>query len=332
MDLATFKLGGLNLIDWLLIFVLLLGLWRGWRVGLVAGVLELARLAAGLVIAFFATPWIAAALERHALLREPWASPVAFLAVFVLVQMLLGGVVRAIQRPFAPHSAAPAVRALNKTLGLLPGAANGVINAMVVAVLLTALPLTDGITRAAQDSALVARLSVPADWLEQRLGPIFNPAVERTLKALTVQPQSHERVSLPFAVKDAPARPELEAAMLALVNAERAKAGGLRPLVADAQTVEVSRAHSRDMFARSYFSHVTPEDRSPTDRLRSAQLGYRAAGENLALARSLDAAHTGLMNSPGHRANILNPAFGRLGIGIVDGGRHGLMVTQTFRN
>ena len=52
----------------------------------------------------------------------------------------------------------------------------------------------------------------------------------------------------------------------------------------------------------------------------------------LALARTLDMAHTGLMNSPGHRANILNPAFGRVGIGILDGGRHGLMVTQTFRN
>jgi uncharacterized protein YkwD len=39
-----------------------------------------------------------------------------------------------------------------------------------------------------------------------------------------------------------------------------------------------------------------------------------------------------LMNSPGHRANILRPAFGRLGIGIVDGGYRGIMVSQEFRN
>ena len=42
--------------------------------------------------------------------------------------------------------------------------------------------------------------------------------------------------------------------------------------------------------------------------------------------------HTGLMNSPGHRRNILRPQFGRVGIGILDGGRHGIMVTQVFRN
>ena len=343
MDLSNLNPGGFNAVDLLLAAVLLLGLWRGWRVGFVAGVLELACLALGLLAAFLAGPWLAATLDRHALLREPWASPAAFLAVFVLVQSVLGTLARRLLRPLSARVSGPAARAvkrMNRTLGLLPGAAYGAINAMVVAVLLSALPLADGITRAVQGSALVARLAVPADWLEHRLGPIFNPAVERTMQALTVKPPSsskspspsQERVALPFAVNSARPRPELEAAMLALVNAERAQAGGLRPLVADTETVDVSRAHSIDMFQRSYFAHVTPEGRTPFDRLRAAGLGYRAAGENLALARTLDMAHTGLMNSPGHRANILNPAFGRLGIGIVDGGRHGLMVTQTFRN
>lgn len=328
MDLSNLNLYGFNAIDLLLVAVLLLGLWRGWRVGFVAGVVELACLAAGLVVAFFASPWLAALLDRHALLPEPWASPAAFLAVFLAVQLALSMFARQLVRPL---SAGAMARSVNRALGVLPGAANGAINAMVVAVLITALPLTNGITRAAQDSTLVARLGVPADWLEHRLGPIFNPAVERTMQALTVQPQSQERVALPFVVKEAPPRPDLEAAMLALVNTERAKAGQ-RLLTADTETVDVSRAHSRDMFERSYFAHVTPEGRSPFDRLRAARLSYRAAGENLALARTLDMAHTGLMNSPGHRANILNPAFGRVGIGIVDGGRHGLMVTQTFRN
>lgn len=328
MDLSNLNLYGFNAIDLLLVAVLLLGLWRGWRVGFVAGVVELLCLAAGIVVAFFASPWLAALLDRHALLPEPWASPAAFLAVFLIVQLVLSALARRLVRPL---SAGAMARSVNRALGVLPGAANGAINAMVVAVLITALPLTDGITRAAQDSTLVARLGVPADWLEHRLGPIFNPAVERTMQALTVQPQSQERVALPFVVKDAPPRPDLEADMLALVNTERAKAGQ-RLLTADTETVDVSRAHSRDMFERSYFAHVTPEGRTPFNRLRAARLSYRAAGENLALARTLDMAHTGLMNSPGHRANILNPAFGRVGIGIVDGGRHGLMVTQTFRN
>ena len=86
------------------------------------------------------------------------------------------------------------------------------------------------------------------------------------------------------------------------------------------------------MFARGYFSHYTPEDKDPFERMREANVKFRAAGENLALAPTLQIAHTGLMNSPGHRENILRPAFGRVGIGILDGGRRGLMVSQEFRN
>ena len=83
-----------------------------------------------------------------------------------------------------------------------------------------------------------------------------------------------------------------------------------------------------DMFARGYFAHDTPEGRDPFDRIRAGGVRFLTAGENLALARSVQIAHTGLMNSPGHRANILRPEFGRVGIGIMDGGMRGLMVTQ----
>jgi hypothetical protein len=102
--------------------------------------------------------------------------------------------------------------------------------------------------------------------------------------------------------------------MLELVNRERA-AAGLAPLAADPELTEVARRHSVDMFARGYFSHHTPEGKDPFDRIRAADVRFRTAGENLALAPTLPDAHTGLMNSPGHRANILRPQFGRVGIG-----------------
>jgi uncharacterized protein YkwD len=66
--------------------------------------------------------------------------------------------------------------------------------------------------------------------------------------------------------------------------------------------------------------------------MKAHNINYIAAGENLALAQTVEIAHMGLMNSPGHRANILNPKFGRIGIGIMDGGIYGIMVTQNFRN
>jgi uncharacterized protein YkwD len=100
----------------------------------------------------------------------------------------------------------------------------------------------------------------------------------------------------------------------------------------DPQLTAVARNHSEDMLARGYFSHYTPEGKDPFDRMRAAGVKFSVAGENLALAQTLPIAHTGLMNSPGHRENILRANFGRLGIGIIDGGVHGLMISQEFRN
>lgn len=100
----------------------------------------------------------------------------------------------------------------------------------------------------------------------------------------------------------------------------------------DEELTPIARQHAADMFARSYFSHISPEGDTPFDRIRKARVRFFVAGENLAIAQTLQVAHRGLMNSPGHRANILRPAFGRVGIGILDGGVYGLMVTQKFRN
>jgi uncharacterized protein YkwD len=107
---------------------------------------------------------------------------------------------------------------------------------------------------------------------------------------------------------------------------------GLKPLKADPEMTVVARAHSRDMFARGYFAHINPEGENPFDRMKKASIIFSIAGENLALAETLKKAHNNLMNSPGHRANILNPSFGRLGIGVLDGGDYGLMISQEFRN
>ena len=85
-------------------------------------------------------------------------------------------------------------------------------------------------------------------------------------------------------------------------------------------------------FSEERPDQYTPEGEDPFARMREAHISFMTAGENLALAQTLSIAHTGLMHSPGHRANILNPAFHRVGIGIIEGGVHGLMISQEFRN
>jgi uncharacterized protein YkwD len=316
-------------VDFLLVAILVFGAWMGWLRGFLFAALDLLTLALSVAAAFFgyraASTWIAG-LVAPAL--AVWLPPLSFVALFLLVHFLLGTVVLRllVRLPGAVHA-----NLANRLLGVLPGLVNGAIYAVIAAVLLLTLPLGGLVGSWAHDSALAPRLARPAEWVTVQLGPIFNPAVERTVDAVTVDPQSRERVALQFRAPKGQPRPDLEEQMLELVNAER-RAAGLKPVKPDPVLAELARAHSHDMLARGYFAHVSPEGKDLNDRMQQARIGYLSAGENLALAPTLFTAHKGLMHSPGHRANILRPQFGRLGIGILDSGSHGLMVTQDFRN
>jgi len=112
--------------------------------------------------------------------------------------------------------------------------------------------------------------------------------------------------------------PDDEAAMLNKLNSARHD-NGLSSIRLDAALREVARAHSKDMYARHYFSHQTPDGKTPYDRLREGRITYVTAGENLAFAPDVDKAWDSLMSSPDHRANILNPDFRCVGIGAYKG-------------
>jgi uncharacterized protein YkwD len=318
----------LNPVDILLVVIVLVGAVTGWARGFLFSALDLLTLVASLAAAFIGwrevTDWVAKAAPALGV----WIAPLSFVGIFLLVHFILGTLVLrfALRLPKGVHQ-----NVGNKLLGVAPGAVNGAMHAVVAAVLLLTLPLGARIGTWASGSTLAARFAAPAEWVEVQLAPIFNPAVQRTMQALMVKPESRERLPLNFRVSNAPPRPDLEARMLELVNAER-KAAGLKPVKPDPEMTQVARAHSRDMLSRGYFAHVSPDGKDLNDRMQQARVGYLAAGENLALAPTLFSAHNGLMHSPGHRANILRPQFGRLGIGILDGGTHGLMVTQAFRN
>lgn len=120
-----------------------------------------------------------------------------------------------------------------------------------------------------------------------------------------------------------------EQKMVNLVNGERT-AIGLPALKVDMRLVKTARMKSQDMINKNYFAHQSPTYGSPFDLMKSQGITYRTAGENLAGNQTVDGAHKGLMNSPGHKANILNKNYTHIGIGIVDGGRYGKMFTQHF--
>jgi len=318
-----------NLIDIVIVVIVLLSVLNGWRRGFILGVLDLLGWALVLIAGLRFYQPVARWLGAHVdLWSEVWNRPIAFVLIAIVagafVQIAGYALLRRVPKKIHENT-------FNQLFGVIPGLANGLITAALVAALLLAIPMGEGLRERARESPLVNRLAIYAESLEAALHPVFAEAVAETLNFLTIQPESNERVSLPYKVASPRSRPDLEARMLDLINQERV-AAGLKPLAPDPELTEVARRHSADMFARGYFAHDTPEGRDPFDRMRAANVRFATAGENIALAPTVEVAHRGLMNSPGHRANILHPQFGRLGIGIMDGGIRGLMISQEFRN
>lgn len=110
---------------------------------------------------------------------------------------------------------------------------------------------------------------------------------------------------------------QAELEVVRLVNEERTKAG-LKPLTYSAELSKVARAKSQDMADKNYFSHTSPTYGDPFTMMKSFGISYRTAGENIAKGYSSAASvMNGWMNSEGHRANILNGSFGKIGVGCV---------------
>ncbi|KGR77986.1 CAP domain-containing protein [Ureibacillus manganicus] len=115
---------------------------------------------------------------------------------------------------------------------------------------------------------------------------------------------------------------EFEKQVVDLTNAERQKAG-LKPLAIHSQLMNVAEAKSADMAKNNYFSHNSPTYGSPFDQIKAAGISYRAAGENIAQGQRTPAQVVqAWMDSPGHRANILNANFTHIGVGYVADGNY----------
>ena len=318
----------MNLVDLLLSVIILFCVYTGYLKGFITGTIQLLILAASLLSAFFLYPYIAAFLDHSVPSLGIWKIPISFIAAVFIARIILSIIANYL---LSAISERVQVHPVNHLLGIVPGGINGLIWVIIVAAVLLSVPFSGRLSLLARDSKIAGKMTDQVDFLDEKVAPFLDDIVNVPFGKTALNENGEHAVSLPFKDNDPKVREDLEAKMLDLVNNEREKAG-LNPLKFDAEMLVVARAHSKDMFARGYFSHETPEGLSPFDRMKKAKVRFLAAGENLALGQTLTICHRGLMNSPGHRKNILNPAFGRVGIGILDGGIYGLMITQNFRN
>jgi hypothetical protein len=131
------------------------------------------------------------------------------------------------------------------------------------------------------------------------------------------------------------ALPQVERAVFTLTNNERAR-HGLPALLPDETLDSIAREHSVDMLRRNFFSHTNPDGDSPGDRIGKAHrqlVGEGAenvwSGSGYSVAASAAQIVGDFMNSPGHRANILNQEYTHLGVGVAMDGRE-IRATQNF--
>lgn len=129
-----------------------------------------------------------------------------------------------------------------------------------------------------------------------------------------------------------PSESEVEMASFELINQDRQKQG-LPALKFDSNVASVARAHSTDMRDRNFYAHVNPDGRTFSDRLKTAGVSFRVAGENLAqMSNMMDpatSANSEFLNNSTHRANLLNRRFTRVGIGVARSGSK-YWITQDF--
>jgi len=318
-------------IDAAIVALIGVAVWSGYRNGFVSTLYGLATWIISFAAAVvFQAP--ASKAVQYLGLSPAAARPIGFVAVLVIVEGLfslagyfaLTPIVQRIHR-------VPWARATDKWLGVAPSAARSLFVTGIVLSAVVVAPIAPEVKAAVETSRLARGLIERIATVQPQLAALAGQFGSEQVPLFVTKLGEDQTQALPDLPDDLQLSSDAvaERQMFDLVNEERANAG-LKPLAWDDRLVPVARSHSEEMFKLKYFSHQSPVSGSPFDRLKVANITYQRAGENLAYATSVTIAHRGLMQSEGHRANILHPDFTRIGIGVINAGPWGRMFTQMF--
>lgn len=318
-----------NWLDLVIVLIILAEALLGLRVGFLRGMLDLIMVVVGILAGAVGYRIVADPLVRLLHIEGSAVNVLAFVLVVFVVQgllsLLVGMPLRAV---LAAVRTVPPARWLDSALGILPGAGKGVLLASLLVVTLAVLPVGSRISNVFEKSGLGQTLLSRATLVTYRIQDLIGLDIA-DFTAGNESDTDTDR-TLPFTVTSglAPSQGD-EQEMLQLVNQER-EHHGLAPLIFDPLLQAAARDHGEEMFELGYFGHESPVSGSPSDRLEAEGAQFTEAGENVAYAPDVQVAHRGLMESTGHRANILSPQFRRIGIGIIESPTRGKMFTQEF--
>ncbi len=318
------------MIDSVVVAGLALVLWRGYRRGVLMSAASLVVLVAGAVIGYRAGP-IGQTMVESWTGSSPAASriitsAVVFVAVVVVGRLLISRILTLLgpARIF-DRLAGAALSAIGFLL---------VVGIAVLAASTSVYPVPT-VEDALQQSRFVALVNAQA--------PEVTPAISRLLGDRDLESylnllqlvggsllivDGEDRVDI-TAAGDTPVRQHDQASelfdRLNLLRVDRGQA----PLEWSSALADVAAGHGAEMYRSGYFSHSSDVTGRVEDRLASAGLLFRVAGENLALNPTVDGVHRGLTESPDHLAAMLDGRFTRVGISVHEGPL-GLMVVEVL--
>jgi uncharacterized protein YkwD len=318
-----------SLIDIAIVLLLLAAIWGGYRSGFIATTYGLATWVVSFAAAVVFQVQAARLVENFGVSLAT-AQPIGFIVVLVLVEALfsiagffaLTPIVRAVHR-------VRAIETVDRVLGTIPAAARALFVMAIVLAAVVVSPVSSDVKALVESSRIARGLIDQISALQPTLANLSGQVGETVPLFVTkLGEDQREELDLPSDLQLS-ADPVAERQMFDLVNDERT-AVGLAKLQWDDRLLPVARQHSEEMFRLKYFAHQSPVSGSPFDRLKAANITYARAGENLAYAQSVSVAHRGLMQSQGHRENILRPEFTHIAIGVISAGPYGRMFTQMF--
>lgn len=322
----------MNWVDGVIIITFLIYLAEGLRRGFFEQTMELI----GFFVTIFLAVWtyqpLADWLVAHVGLQKVASGPIGFLIDWVILQSLYSLFLH-LTYPMIPIKWR--MNRPNHIAGVVPALLKAYIIISILVTMIAVLQVPTRLKNEINNSTFGSRFVSQSGRVESYFNRIFGRDLKESLTFITVPAQNeqvigpNDKVDLKFTTEEVTVDKDSEQKMFALLNDERVKEG-LPPLIWDEKLAIVARAHSADMFKRGYFAHENPDGESPFDRMKKGGVRYEAAGENLAYASNVNLAHNGLMRSPGHRANILEKDFGKIGLGVIDGGIYGKMFTQNF--
>lgn len=317
-----------NWIDLLIILILVYYLSEAFHYGFWGILTSFVSFLGSLVISLRAYKFVSLLLQNNFSLPISYANAFGFIITAVILEAGLNYFLSFLVG-LLPQKIREAK--YNWILGIIPALGEGIILVAFLLTAIIALPINPSIKKAVTESKIGNLLLEKTSGVEKDINQVFGGAINDALTYFTIEPDSNAVIKLNTGIDHLTIDSASESRMLADVNKERTSRG-IAPLSVDPQMTAIARAYAMDMWERHYFSHYNPEGETVADRFTAAGISYQVVGENIALAPTEQTAMTGFMNSPGHKANILDAEFHKIGIGVVDNGIYGKMFVQEFMN